>query len=240
VFLNCSPVVLAVPVKVCSKCGEVKPATREYFQPRPDGRLYGYCRQCDNRRSNIWSAENRERKSDNDRKWREANPERKSASNKAWRGANREYLANYQKDWANANKDRLAVQGRKRVAAWSKENPGKRRAAENRRRARRKQLPDAFTLKDWHTALRYFNDCCAVCGQHLNGMFHGNHQDHWVPLASPDCPGTVPCNIVPLCSDCNLSKSAKPPAEWLIDKFGPRKGKAILRRVEAFLDSRQR
>ena len=65
--------------------------------------------------------------------------------------------------------------------------------------------------------------------------------DHWIPIVSPDCPGTVPWNIVPLCGGaggCNNSKSDRNAAEWLIGKFGKRKGRAILRKIEAFLDSR--
>jgi hypothetical protein len=110
-----------------------------------------------------------------------------------------------------------------------------------RRRARKLALPDYFTILDWQYALDYFNDCCAACGRQLTDLFgtHKANADHWIPLASPDCPGTVPGNIVPLCGGeggCNNSKSDKDPEEWLIARFGKRKGKAILQRINAYFD----
>jgi hypothetical protein len=59
---------------------------------------------------------------------------------------------------------------------------------------------------------------------------------------SPSCPGTVPWNTVPLChgvGGCNNQKNDSDATKWLIGKFGKRKGLAILKRIEAFLDSRK-
>lgn len=53
--------------KTCTQCGELKPATREFFGSTPSGGLRGYCRTCMNRAS----AE-RERKNKDDRRKRDA------------------------------------------------------------------------------------------------------------------------------------------------------------------------
>lgn len=104
-------------------------------------------------------------------------------------------------------------------------------------RARKRGLTDNFTITDWQHSLDYFNGCCAVCGRQLNGLFHKPSGDHWIPLNSPDCPGTIPTNIVPLCSGidgCNNSKADKEPFEWLCLRFGDRVASQIIRRIEAY------
>src|SRR4030095_13167308 len=70
--------------------------------------------------------------------------------------------------------------------------------------------------------------------------------DHWIPLADPASPGTVPWNMLPLCHwkkntknsshapYCNASKGAKDPVVWLTEKLGPRKAKAKLKEIETF------
>jgi hypothetical protein len=43
--------------------------------------------------------------------------------------------------------------------------------------------------------------------------------------------------MIPLCHGergCNNLKNARMPAEWLIERFGKRKAKAILDRIEVF------
>jgi hypothetical protein len=45
--------------------------------------------------------------------------------------------------------------------------------------------------------------------------------------------------MVPLChgiDGCNNTKGAKPPDEWLIERYGKRKAAAILRRIAAFFE----
>jgi hypothetical protein len=132
---------------------------------------------------------------------------------------------------------------RANVRVWVSENTVRIRKraviASNRRRARKRALSDNFTASDWQRALDYFNDCCAVCERPMNGLFHAPHADHWIPLSSPDCPGTIPDNMVPLCGGmdgCNQSKNDRPAAEWLASKFGKRKSATILARIEAYFE----
>ena len=66
--------------------------------------------------------------------------------------------------------------------------------------------------------------------------------DHWIPASdpSPDNPGTVPTNIIPLChgiDSCNQSKSNKSAATWLTERYGPRKAAVILTRIEGYFAS---
>jgi 5-methylcytosine-specific restriction endonuclease McrA len=54
--------------KTCSRCGETKPATREYFGSTPSGGLRGYCRSCMNAASRTYEANNKERRRERDAK----------------------------------------------------------------------------------------------------------------------------------------------------------------------------
>jgi endogenous inhibitor of DNA gyrase (YacG/DUF329 family) len=95
-----------------------------------------------------------------------------------------------------------------------------------RRRARKLNLPDNWTVNDWLHALDHFDHRCAVCGKVASGA-RFLAADHWIPLASnqENNPGTVPWNMVPLCHGsrgCNNSKGALHPREWLKKSQGNR------------------
>ena len=310
-FPDCSPHVLAVPVKVCSKCGEAK--THDQFKPDKKSRdgLYFRCSACsaevrrqhylDNREKltqrqrqynadnrDVINERNRQRYADNrearqeygrqyyaehsderrayahqyraenkssvqeaQRQYHVKNRESLLARNRRYYAENREELLKYHKRYRVNNRDLVLRDKRKYYAAnkdaikdkirrWHDQNPDMVKAQHHRRLARKRGLPDAFTASDWQFALDFFGGCCAVCGRQP-GLWHTLAADHWIPLASPDCPGTVPWNIVPLChgdGGCNNAKQSRPAVEWLTTTFGKRKGLAILRRIEAYLRTR--
>lgn len=134
---------------------------------------------------------------------------------------------------------------RQRAQAWVKAHPiqAKRNAVAgwHKRAARKRLLPDTLTTSEWKRAIEHFHGCCAVCGRQSDDLF-GTHTiaaDHWIPLSSPDCPGTVAWNIVPLChgvGGCNNSKNSKDPVEWLKGKFGKRHAAEILARINTYLE----
>lgn len=89
---------------------------------------------------------------------------------------------------------------------WKRRNKDRVRAIDQRYLKRRATLPNTFTDKHWQHALKYFNNKCAACGS-----ADQIHQAHWIPLSRPECPGTVPSNMIPLCRRCNTSQRAKLP-----------------------------
>jgi hypothetical protein len=104
--------------------------------------------------------------------------------------------------------------------------------------ARKRELPNTFTTQQWRTALDYWDHRCAVC-ERPRGLWHTVAADHWVPLTAPDCPGTMPTNIVPLChgaDGCNNSKGAKRPEVWLQQKLGKRRGNKKLAQINSYFD----
>lgn len=254
--------------RVCSKCGEGKPLTSEFWY-RYRGGKYGfqsYCKVCQSAASTAWRNANRERHDETSKVWRQrnsdkvkacshrwyvANSEKKKADSRRWRELNpervRESAARYhmlhktelrEKDrrWQHAN--RVRVRGYKRV--WAASHPEIIQAVYHRRRARKLALPDTLTGAQVDAAYIYFHNTCAVCGSQLRDLFGEvkPHLDHWIALSDPrpDNPGTVACNMLPLCSSCNLSKHHTDPIEWL-NRRHPKKAKAILARISAYFAS---
>lgn len=133
------------------------------------------------------------------------------------------------------NKDKILL----RMREWGRLNIQKKLIHNQRRKARLNDLPDTFSDADWAYALNYWNGCCAVCSRPLNDLF-GTHKaamDHWIPLQSPDCPGTVAWNIVPLChgvEGCNNRKRDINPVDWVLQTFGKSKGSQILTAIDKY------
>jgi len=106
-------------------------------------------------------------------------------------------------------------------------------------------LPTTFDRRHELFMLDYWQDRCAVCGATAD-FWHWIAWDHWIAVKDPDCPGTIPGNILPLCHGrkgaatlggtpaCNNSKFNQKPEVWLTAKLGPRKAKAKLREIERY------
>ncbi len=119
-----------------------------------------------------------------------------------------------------------------------KNNPQKAKMKIHRRLARKRNLPSTLTSDQWERCLSYFDHKCAVCSRSI-GFWHTLAADHWIPLASPNCLGTVVENMIPLChgsGGCNNSKGAKDAILWLTEKFGKKKAKQILNRINAYFE----
>lgn len=259
------------PLKRCTSCGEAKPLDQfSRDKKRSDG-LQCQCKACNaayrnankdriNERGRKYYAENRETIVERARTWHLNNREYANEQSRIRYGDDRDrvlrrvkaYRIHHKdkiKSYRTANKDAIRARETKyreryrdKRLAYSRSSQAKhsRLATKHRRRARTQELPSVFTGADWQTAVDYFGGCCAVCGR-PPGLWHTLAADHWIPLASPDCPGTVPWNIVPLChgvDGCNNSKGSALPSDWLTGRFGKRKGQLILRRITSFLNSR--
>jgi len=60
--------------KTCTRCGEKKPATREFFGSTPSGGLRGYCRLCMNKASRVYEANNKQGRRERDARRAQAGP----------------------------------------------------------------------------------------------------------------------------------------------------------------------
>lgn len=136
-------------LKRCSKCGEWKPATREFFEPRHDRgmRLRGVCRIC--RETLNHARYERYRRSHSDavrarsRAWKEKNPDRcrehdrtryakhtakRLAATKKWRVENRDRARELSVTWRKNNPEKAADSARKRSKRWRIHHPDAARA----------------------------------------------------------------------------------------------------------------
>ncbi len=170
-----------------------------------------------------------------------------SEYNKQHREINKEELSQKAKERHRRNPEPARIRAQKHyrdnadakkagVTNYKRRNKGKVNAYKQSREALKLNPPYSFDDGDWQRALEYFSGKCAVCGR-PPGLWHKLAMDHWIPLTSPECPGTVPSNIVPLChgqDGCNNSKAAKPAAEWLARNRKPEEVKRILERIQSF------
>lgn len=159
------------------------------------------------------------------RAYRQAHPEARRAYDREYSKTHRRSIRMRQKEWEDLNRPHINEKRRKQYA----EDPHSRRLSALKREARKRNLPADFTNEDWQLCLSHFTGC-AVCGalEFLQG-------DHWIPLASPDCTGTVPSNMVPLCRSCNFSKQDTPAIDWLKWKYGDDVGGRINDRIVDFI-----
>jgi 5-methylcytosine-specific restriction endonuclease McrA len=208
-----------IPIKRCSKCGEEKPATVEYFRRAKKGKyaLAAQCKICDVERrapakaraaekSRAWHAANKERKAEHDRAYRAANKERLAKRDHARYEANKERHAEYQHAWYESNKD-ITI---KRARAWGKANPDQIRVRSIRRRAREVNAEGTHTAADIKAQYDRQKGKCYWCGCKVGNSFQ---VDHIVPLSRGG--SNWPDNLVIACRSCNLSKHNKLPHEWV-------------------------
>lgn len=216
----------------CKKCLEWKPATTEYF--RVDrGRVSSLCKVCSAKAAKNWYISHPEQAILTRKQYQQCHRDEKAAYLKQWKLDNPEYMKGYRLTHAETI--------RQQCRDWRQRNPEKIRFSVQRRISRRKGLPGTFTDKEWAIALNYFNHRCAVCGR-PTGLWHKLVPDHWIPLTyeGSDNPGGVAHNLVPMChgvGGCNNSKSNKEAHEWVTAKFGKRKAKDIIGRIEAYLEA---
>jgi hypothetical protein len=232
-------------LKRCSKCNLEFPSTVEFFFKRPDGKdgLSSRCKKCAQAATLSSIKRNRDGYRNYHRNWRANNRDKSLSSSRKYNQAHREERAESQNKryWKNAEANR------QRNRLWRKNHPeagrewyrrnANYRFKNQRRRAKKNGVPNTLTHHDWQQCLSHFNHCCTYCGT-PPGLFKDLQitMDHWIPLDSVNCPGTVPENVVPACVSCNSSKRNRNPCEWVFEKFGPILAAEILARVEAYFE----
>ena len=176
--------------KICSRCKIEYPANTEYFYKDKNG-LYGL-------RSIYKICQ---------KKYREENKEKIKKSKSEYYQNNKEKIEEHKRIYRLNNKDK--------VAKWHKnvQNKNKEKYLEDRRmysqkrRSILKGLDNNFTEEDWLYCKKYFNYCCAYCGNANNLT-----QEHVIPVTKG---GTyTKNNIIPACTSCNCSKQNQDMHIW--------------------------
>lgn len=212
-----------VGYKRCTKCKQEKPATIEYFnhdKGRKDG-FKPWCKSC----CNVSNSKRRQVSPDKARKacreWRKRNPY-------------------WQKQYGDEHREQL----RENRRAWRKKQRESNSEIYNRvnalltrrRKARKRSLPDTFTIEQWERCLQYWNYCCAYCGRSAGSSLTIS-MEHFIALSDPACPGTTVDNMLCAChgvGGCNGSKNRRPASEWLIEKYGKQAAVEITNRIHTY------
>ncbi|GMX64449.1 HNH endonuclease signature motif containing protein [Paenibacillus elgii] len=193
--------------KVCTKCKENKPSTKEYFYTqKTTTKKYGvryvltsWCRDCINKKQAKYRKEHIEECRIRELKYYHADlvrKERKKAGYRKHAKENREVYA-------------------ERLSEWQKANPNRVREYNRFREMHKKH---DVTNNEWENCKNYFNYRCAYCGypteEHfikrkekcIWSDFHKEHFDH-------DGSNDI-TNLIPSCLWCNSSKHQSEYDDW--------------------------
>jgi 5-methylcytosine-specific restriction endonuclease McrA len=181
--------------RTCTKCGETKPETVEYFRKRGNdhrGGLRPDCRDCSAAR---------------DREFYQRNRERQLLVNAAYRARSKD--ATRTRDAAYVATSAGRASRRRASAKWNATPQGRELARHlaERRRAMKAGAEATLTVDDWAACLAYFDHRCAYCG--TDGPMQ---QEHVVPLIREG--EHTATNVVTACRPCNGSKFTADMEPW--------------------------
>ncbi|WP_157911739.1 hypothetical protein [Alteribacter populi] len=159
------------------------------------------CKKCIAETARKYYEANRVRIAERNAEYYEANRVRIAERNAEYYEANREYFAEYYQ----ANRERISEYPKK----YFQTERGReiKRLVDQRRRARKHNLPDTFTDTQAEEIRSHFGGCA------LTGEDCETHYDHVIPLASGHG-GTIHGNMIPLRADLNISKGNRNVFEW--------------------------
>lgn len=225
-------------MKKCSKCGEEKELTAEYWhrQKRSKDGFKARCKECikedyqENRehilqqkkdyyqenkigileKDKAYYQNNREKILERNNKYYQNNKKEILEQVKEYYQANKEKIAEYKKQYSQKNKEKIREHNRQYYNTYYQLNKEKYIINDQKRRARKAQLPNTLTTEEYENTLEYFNHSCAYCGCELNKDNH--HMEHVVPVSKGG--GTTQKNIIPSCASCNSSKHTKTLADF--------------------------
>ncbi len=182
--------------KTCCSCCTRKPVSEYYVYRRRTGDGFASrCIACAKAAAIAWQKSHPDQKAASDKKQRIKNAKRAEVDL-----AFREKRAESVRRWAKANTARL----REKQREYKKKDPERCRQQNqcnnNRARASKLGLPNAFSWANWKTVIAHFNNACAFCG--VTGALLD--VEHLVALSNGG--GNVMGNVVPACRPCNAQK----------------------------------
>lgn len=138
-------------------------------------------------------------------KYYENNKEKVLKIHRQYYKNNKEKLAELRKQYRENNKELIRERRIKYCSAQSYKE--KHKIYTHNRKALKNSLEKNFKISDWELCKSKFNNMCAYCGNEKELT-----QEHFIPLTKGG-EYTVN-NIIPVCKECNSSKSNKNFFEW--------------------------
>ena len=221
--------------KTCTKCKIEKTLDQFSLAKNYKDGVKSECKECVRLRSKEYTAANKAKVREKNRKWWEAHPNYK----KEWYEKDRPRQLEMRKQNYRDNKERYAELGRKRQIEhkeelsiyikdyyqknkekirakskeWMEKNKDKHKEYQKiyqcARREKKRKLDSGYyyTPEQWHLMLDFFEHSCVYCGKKVKLTM-----DHFIPVALGG--KTELKNIVPACMSCNQRKSGRHPMEW--------------------------
>lgn len=195
--------------KTCTKCGEEKPATTEFFYAATRGKhgVMAHCKECVKAKSNAWYKANPGAVQRRTQEWQKQNPDKTREYKRKWREQNIEQHRATNMRWVEEHRE----QHRDNARRWHKDNPEKARRAFHRRRVRLSAKAESYTEIQ---VLEMYGTDCTICGEPIDftaprrigkpGWERGLHIDHVLSVADGG-PDTLD-NVRPTHGLCNLKK----------------------------------
>lgn len=220
----------------CHDCKQILPETEDFFLKywsKVHNRYYFkcHCLECGKVRCKQWREEKpelyqayyltyskTEKAKESNAKWRENHKEEIKQQKKAYRIKNRDKIKAYDRwrrenlndhvcamaqRWRNNHKQEVSEYNKRYV----QEHKDYFRAAQHKRNALKKQLPNTLTLEEWESIKAEFDYCCAYCGKKVDLT-----QEHFIPLSKGG--EYTKENIIPACLSCNASKNNRDFLKW--------------------------
>ncbi len=183
-------------MKVCSKCGVLKPLTDFY---RRGNTAISPCKPCNAMRVMAWREANPGGHARLQRAYRARHPERAAASVKAWITKHPAYEAA-----RSARRWKSDPEYRARITAWGKAHPAAMLAI-SKNYQHRKRAADAGDVTP-ADILALLQRPCAYCGGRATEI------DHVSPISRGGL--HTRANLAPACRSCNSSKHSSTVEEW--------------------------
>jgi hypothetical protein len=199
-----------IVAKSCAKCNEIKTLNSYTKHKAGLGGRESSCKSCkagyytENRADYLSRYEsNKEHLLELMRVRYETDKESHLEYRRKYYAENKEAISERHREYSKENREYLTELSRN----WRRNNPEKATLITERRRARKKSLPDDFTEAQMLETLNFFGGCA------LTGEIDSLHWDHVIPLAT-GFGGTTFGNMIPLRNDLNMSKSDANIFEW--------------------------
>lgn len=220
------------PLKQCSKCYAIYPATPEFFgrdKTKRDG-LYSSCRACSKAQGKLW----RDAHPDYLKQYYQQHRQEQNEQCRYYNAIHKEEIQEQRKQYRQAHKEEIRVRNkacrdahgekyREHKRRWGKTEHGRtiKRALEQKRLALKKTIEGTLTAEQIQEKLKAQHYRCyyAACGharfkKDKNGVYI-YQIEHTIPVSRTEANPRHDVNYVVLsCPMCNMKKQDKLPHEW--------------------------
>ena len=204
--------------KRCTKCGELKPCTKEYYNKAKNGK-WGYrskCKECIKKESKQYREKHKEEIKEYKKQYREEHKEEISEYQKQYYSENKEYHKQYKeahKEEIKEYKKQYYDEHKEYYKEYRKTEQGKLviRKVNHNRRAKLNKAEGTYTNEQWIEMMQYFDYKCAYSGEELiEGVNYSI--DHI--LAFENGGNNYIWNLCPMVKSYNSSKKDSLILEW--------------------------